>query len=136
MARFTFSGLDEIIDRMDKAGRLADTALVDEMLNAGAKEVQKVWKEVAEEKGYDFSGEMIRHITFSKRPVSVNEARAIEIYPKGKDKKTGVRNAEKAFHLHYGTSKIPASHWVDEVRARAQEPALRAMTAVFENAQK
>lgn len=133
MPTIKVTGLDELIARMERAGKLGDVETVDAMLIAGANEVKNVMKDVAKEHGFHDSGEMIEKIGFSKRPVSVEESRRISIYPQGRDSKTGVRNAAKAFYLHYGTSKIPASHWITEVNERAQEPALTAMTEVFNN---
>ena len=54
----------------------------------------------------------------------------IDIYPQGKDRK-GVRNAEKAFLLHYGTSKIKPTRWVDEAESRGEAYALPAMERVW-----
>ena len=89
MAQFSTDGIDSIAEEMAWMGEAAgETA--DEMLLAGAEEVKRAWQETAERHGYRETGDMIESI------------------------RKGVRNAEKAFLLHYGTSKIHGSHWVDE----------------------
>lgn len=113
MARFSTDGIDQIAAEMAWMGEAAgETA--DEMLLAGAEEVKRAWQETAERHGYRETGDMIESIRADKAPKSdANDVRRISVYPRGEDRK-GVRNAEKAFLLHYGTSKIHGSHWVDE----------------------
>lgn len=113
MAQFSTDGIDQIAAEMAWMGEAAgETA--DEMLLAGAEEVKRAWKETAERHGYRETGDMIESIRADKAPKSdANDVRRINVYPRGEDRK-GVRNAEKAYVLHYGTSKIHGSHWVDE----------------------
>ncbi len=113
MAQFSTDGIDSIAEEMAWMGEAAgETA--DEMLLAGAEEVKRAWKETAERHGYRETGDMIESIRADKAPKSdANDVRRISVYPRGEDRK-GVRNAEKAYVLHYGTSKIHGSHWVDE----------------------
>ena len=54
-----------------------------------------------------------------------------EVYPQGKDRK-GVRNAEKAFLLHYGWGQKNGDHFVDQIEREAEEPAVEAMEAVMD----
>ena len=113
MARFSTDGIDQIAAEMAWMGEAAGE-VADEMLLAGAEEVKRAWKETAERHGYRETGDMIESIRADKAPKSdANDVRRINVYPRGKDRK-GVRNAEKAYVLHYGTSKIHGSHWVDE----------------------
>lgn len=113
MARFSTDGIDQIAAEMAWMGEAAGE-VADEMLLAGAEEVKRAWKETAERHGYRETGDMIESIRADKAPKSdANDVRRISVYPRGEDRK-GVRNAEKAFLLHYGTSKIHGSHWVDE----------------------
>ena len=112
MAQFSTDGLNEIMAEMaDMHETTGETAV--EMLMAGAEEVKKAWQNQAASHGYHATGDMIESIGYAKEPRWVGEIRSIDIYPQGKDRK-GVRNAEKAYLLHYGTSKIHGSHWVDE----------------------
>lgn len=113
MARFSTDGIDQIAAEMAWMGEAAGE-VADEMLLAGAEEVKRAWKETAERHGYRETGDMIESIRADKAPKSdANDVRRINVYPRGEDRK-GVRNAEKAYVLHYGTSKIHGSHWVDE----------------------
>lgn len=113
MAQFSTDGIDSIAEEMAWMGEAAGE-VADEMLLAGAEEVKRAWKETAERHGYRETGDMIESIRADKAPKSdANDVRRINVYPRGKDRK-GVRNAEKAYVLHYGTSKIHGSHWVDE----------------------
>ena len=112
MARFDTSGIDEIINEMKNLGELIGPT-ADRMLVAGAEEVKKAWKSAAEMHGLRDTGDMINSIGFAKTPKEVSGIKQIDIYPQGKDRK-GVRNAEKAFILHYGTKHIKATHWVDD----------------------
>ena len=113
MAQFSTDGIDQIAAEMAWMGEAAGE-VADEMLLAGAEEVKRAWKETAERHGYRETGDMIESIRADKAPKSdANDVRRINVYPRGKDRK-GVRNAEKAYVLHYGTSKIHGSHWVDE----------------------
>lgn len=113
MAQFSTDGIDQIAAEMAWMGEAAGE-VADEMLLAGAEEVKRAWKETAERHGYRETGDMIESIRADKAPKSdANDVRRISVYPRVEDRK-GVRNAEKAFLLHYGTSKIHGSHWVDE----------------------
>ena len=92
---------------------LTTSELADEMLIAGAEEVREVWKKSAEKHEHKDTGDMIASINYSRQVRKIGDIKEVDIYPQGKDRK-GVRNAEKAFILHYGTSRISASHWVDD----------------------
>ncbi|HHU77830.1 MAG TPA: HK97 gp10 family phage protein [Clostridiales bacterium] len=117
MARFRTEGLDELIDRMTEM-ELTTGELADEMLFAGAEEVKKAWKKSAEQHRHRDTGDMINAINYSRQVRKIGDIKEVDIYPQGKDRK-GVRNAEKAFILHYGSSKLQASHWVDYADAIA-----------------
>ena len=112
MARFDTSGLDDMIREMTRMN-LQSGELADAMCMAAAEEVRKGWRRSAEEHGHRDTGEMIESIGYARKPKDIGGIKSIDIYPQGKDSK-GVRNAEKAFVLHYGTSKIEGSHWVDD----------------------
>jgi hypothetical protein len=58
------------------------------------------------------------------------EAYTSSIYPHGRDRKKQ-SNAEKAFVLHYGTSRIRGDHFVDDAEERASEAAERAMEEIW-----
>jgi len=62
----------------------------------------------------------------------VGDVRTIDIYPQGKDGR-GIRNAEKAFILHYGTKRLTGSGWVDEADAICSNTVIPAMEAVLDD---
>ncbi len=130
MARFDTSGIDDIVEEMRRMGELTgETA--DAMLLAGAEEVKKAWQTSAEIHGLRDTGAMIESIGYSRTPKTIDGIRQIDIYPQGKDRK-GIRNAEKAFLNHYGTSRITATHWVDDADEMSAEPVQNAMEREFE----
>ena len=134
MARFDTSGLDAVLEEMKREGEIAGPA-ADAMLLAGAEQVKLAWQRSAEEHGHRDTGAMIASIGYDRQPKTAGDVRSIDIYTQGKDKK-GVRNAEKAFVLHYGTSKMPGSGWVDDADRYSEETAIPAMIEVWENYKK
>lgn len=131
MARFDTSGLDGVLDEMARLGQESGEA-ADEMLRAGAEMVREAWKRSAQEHGHRDTGDMIDSINYSHTVKKAGDVRMIDIYPMGKDRK-GIRNAEKAFVLHYGTSKREGSHWVDDADRYSEETAIPAMIRIWEN---
>lgn len=131
MARFDMSGLDPIIDDMRKYGEKSGEA-AQAMIMAGAEQVKLAWKRSAEEHKHRDSGDMIESIGYPRQPKDIGNALTIDIYPQGKDHK-GVRNAEKAFITHYGTSSRPGDHWVDDADAYSEETAVPAMAKIWED---
>ena len=101
------------------------------MLMAGAEEVRKAWRQSAEEHQHRDTGDMIASIGFARKPKEIGSIRTIDIYPQGKDKRN-IRNAEKAFILHYGTTKIRGSRWVDDADKISEQTVVPAMIRVWE----
>lgn len=112
MARFRTDGLDDLMQEMMRMGE--DTGpIADRILLAGAEVIRRCWKIAAESHGHRDTGDMIQSINYAKKPKTVKGLKTIDIYPQGKNKNK-VRNAEVAFILHYGSSKLPGSHWIDD----------------------
>lgn len=131
MARFDTSGVDDIIEEMKQYGQLVgETA--DEMLMAGAEAVKDGWRASAQKHQLVDSGDMIDSIGYPRQPTTVGDIRQIDIYPQGKDSR-GVRNAEKAFILHYGSSRVDATHWVDDADEMSAEPVQNAFTKIWDD---
>lgn len=130
MARFDTSGIDDIINEITRLGD-AGKEVGDEMLLAGAEEVKQAWRQSAERHKLRDTGDMINSIGYARKPKNIGDVRAIDIYPQGKDRK-GVRNAEKAFVHEYGTSSIPAKHWVTEADEVAGPKVQAAMEKVYD----
>lgn len=134
MARFDVSGLDGVIAEMSRRQQLAGP-LADKMLTVGAEKVKEAWKRSAEEHGHRATGAMIESIGYKSPKQGSTDVRTVDIYPQGKDAR-GVRNAEKAFLLHYGTSKMRGSRWVDDAERYSEETAIPAMREVWEKENK
>lgn len=118
MARFDTSGLDDLVNDMRRLEQ--DTGEVAEaMVMAAAQIIQRCWQRSITEHGLIDTGSMLQSIGFPKTPTKFSDSLGIDIYPQGKDKK-GVRNAEKAFILHYGTRRRPALYWVDDADQYAE----------------
>lgn len=130
MARFDVSGLDETIEEMKRLGQMTGQT-ADAMLMAGADEVRKAWRQSAEEHRHRDTGDMIASIGFARKPKEIGSIRTIDIYPQGKDKRN-IRNAEKAFILHYGTTKIRGSRWIDDADKISEQTVVPAMIRVWE----
>lgn len=127
MAQMNTSGLDELVNQMRRLGQ--DTGPVtEEMLDTAAGIIRDQWKETAKSYGHVNTGAMVESVDF---PVKGN-ARAMyrDIYPQGKDAK-GVRNAEKAFILHYGKHNMPGTYWVDDAETKAGPEAVAACQDIW-----
>ena len=129
MAKFEINGVDIIIDELGRMDALTGP-MAEEMVDAGARVLVDTWKDVIRSRGHVDTGDMLRSVK-AKKPAGSSEVVAREVYPLGKDAK-GVRNAEKAFILHYGWKSRQGDHFVDQVEADANEPAVSAMEAVMD----
>lgn len=130
MARFDTDGLDDLIDEMQKMGQQSGE-VAKAMVAAAADEIRDAWKETAEEYGLRDTGAMIESIGFPGPVKDVGGILQQDVYPQGKDAK-GVRNAEKAFVLHYGTSRIKARYWVDDADAAAGPKVQRRLEEIWD----
>lgn len=112
MARFDTSGLQELINEMRRLGEAAGP-VAEAMTLAAAEEIAAAWRKSAEEHNLRDTGAMIASIGYPRGVEKIGDVCAVDIYPQGKDA-SGTRNAEKAFILHYGTSRIKPTYWVDD----------------------
>lgn len=123
MARFEVKGTDELARALDDlGGRTGDLAR--SMIAVGASKMLASWVDKIKEHGHVDTGAMWKSVKSGK--VKNDGVLSVETYPQGKDKK-GVRNAEKAFILHYGWKGKAGSHFVDEVEEQGGEEAVQAM---------
>ena len=140
MAKFAVTGIDDLAADLKRLGLLDNSELVSGMLEAGAEIVADEWKKGIESTvkskaaGGRGTGEMKDSVRPAKGIKTIDGASAKDIYPQGKDSK-GVRNAEKAFILHYGKSNAnqPPTLFVDAVEDAAENKAISAMEDVFNN---
>lgn len=131
MARFNTSGLDGLIRQVAALGE-AGEQVGEEMLMAAAEEVKQQWRISAGMHGLKWTGDMIESIGYPNKPKNVGGVKTIDIYPQGKDSR-GTRNAEKAFILHYGSSSIRPTHWVDDADEAAGPAVQDIMEQIFYN---
>lgn len=129
MARMEFSGTEEVMEQLfAESERLERKAT--EMLGEAGKVVVKAWQDAIEDHGHVDTGDMRDSVRASA--VKKNgEAYVTSIYPHGRDRKRQ-SNAEKAFVLHYGTSKIKGDRFVDDAEERAGDAAERVMQEIWE----
>ena len=146
MARFNTEGLQPLLEDMRRLDQLTGPT-ADKMLLAGAEEVKQAWKGEAARRRFRDTSSMINRVGFTKAVARASDIASIDIYPQGKDKQ-GVRNAEKAFILHWGTSSnstskrkrkkkfsgkgIPRTLWVDAADQAAGPRVLAVYTRIWD----
>lgn len=134
MADFKASGIADLATEMKRLGQLDNGELVEKMLNAGAQVVKTEWengiRKTVKNKDKRSTGELEKSVKVDKKVTLSQGVSSKNIAPSGKDSK-GVRNAEKAYILHYGKSGQAATLFVDEVESKAEEKAVEKMQNVF-----
>lgn len=137
MARFDTSGLQDVLDEMTRLGETTGP-VAEEMILVGAEEVRKAWDRSAREHGYYegggkyATGDMINAIGYPRKPTRIGAALEMDICPQGKNRR-GRQNAEVAFVLHYGTSKMKGSRWVDDADRYSGETVVPAMQEIWDD---
>lgn len=136
MATMKWTGLDDVFKEMQQAEETVGE-IADKMLEAGGQECVKAWREAIRSHGHSgrgisgrATGEMMEAV--GVKFVKKQGKRCAEIYPLGKDS-NGVRNAEKAFILHYGRSNMKGDHFVDDAEKIAEAEAIPVMVEIWEN---
>ena len=130
MARMSTQGLDDVFRELGRLGQQA-RPLAEKMLQAGAMEVAKGWRQAIDEVGLVKTGEMRASVAPSKQIKTEGDALYVEIYPQGKDSR-GVRNAEKAFINHYGSQRVKATRFVDKAEEYGESMAVPVMAEIWE----
>lgn len=92
--------------------------LAEAMCNAATNVISECWRESAEAHRHHDTHSMIDNISTVGPPQHFGGGIMNEVTTKGKDD-AGTRNGEKAFLLNYGTSRIKATHWIDEADKKA-----------------
>lgn len=126
MAKVTSSGLNELVNNLSSFAE-DFTEMEDEILTEAGEIFTEEWKDGIKRFGHIDTGDMQDSVKAkrSKKDTSV------EIYPQGKDKK-GVRNAMKAFILHYGSSTIKGDRFVDDVEEKGEKRAVEAAEVIYQ----
>ena len=125
MAQFETNGLDSLMTSLMRFSADIENDLTQLMLDEAAKVTVEDWKQGIESHGHVDTGKMKKSVRASKKGKN-----ARVVYPRGKDKK-GVRNAEKSFILHYGSSKLRGDRFVDDIEDKAHIDALDKMEEVY-----
>lgn len=136
------SGFKDFFDNLKTLGEDIDS-IAESMLEAGAEVTVAEWKKGIQEErhkivnrhgkgyieknGYIDTGDMEKSVDSS----ILKSGRSAEIYPRGKDRK-GVRNATKAYVLHYGKSSMPGSRFVDKIEDKAAPEVYEAMDNIMD----
>lgn len=127
------SGIDSLAAELKKLGELDNNEIVEKMLKAGAGVITDEWKKgikKAVKVSGRSTGEMLESVAPSKKITHKGDVSLIVVYPQGKDRK-GVKNAEKAYILHYGKSGQTGTRFVDEIESSAESKAFEAMEKIL-----
>lgn len=130
MARFDTSGMDDLINDMIRMGQNTGP-MAEAMTMTAAEIIKRCWQRSAEEHGLRDTGALIESIGYPVQPTNFGSAIGIDVCPQKKDSR-GVRNAEKAFIQHYGSSRTPATYWVDDADAYSEEAVPEALQAMWD----
>ena len=130
MARIDISGFEAALADMRRRGE-ASGPVARAILDAGAAAAVESWKETISRLGLVKTGDMRDSIAATDVKTDGSGVLYREVTAKGVDRH-GVRNGEKAFILHYGTSRIKASYWWDTAEKDAAPRVADAMTAAWE----
>lgn len=114
MPELKYDGIKDVIKEMVELGERTGEG-AHRMLRVAAERMKFEWIEMIDRYKFIASGEMREKVGYPRKPKEVEDVLSIDVYPQGKDSKTGVRNAEKAFILHYGRSNMNATHFVDHI---------------------
>lgn len=144
MALFRCEGMEHLEKMFKELSTLEQGKVAEDMLNAGKVEVEKAWKKIIDKRDLKRKG-LMKSTVKSTKPKHNVYGTFLSTYPFGveKDTATGksrVRNAEKAFYLHYGFMNVRTGHfyrdavgWVDEVEKEAMDKATAVMEKIYEN---
>ena len=118
-------GLDAMIRQLGSMGD--DSEKVSKaMLTAAAEKTKTAWRNAIESHGLVDTGDMLESVGYR----APGRSMSVEIYPQGTDRK-GVRNATKAFVLHFGSSSIEGTRFVDDAYKGAEAQGIPAMEEVL-----
>lgn len=125
MAKVTASGLNELIHNLNSFAE-DFSEMEDEILNSASEIIVEEWKDGIERFGHVDTGDMQESVKATR----LKDGKIVEISPHGKDRH-GVRNAKKAFVIHYGHSNVNGDRFVDDIEDKAEEKAVEAAEEIY-----
>lgn len=134
MADISIGGFDELIKKFDKLGDQSfDEEVGKHMVDAAAPMTADAMRSKisSREFGPYSTGSVAASVVTTASKVNSYGAYAVAM-PTGRDSK-GVRNAEKAAYLEYGTPNMPARAWRAATVNSVQGAAIRAMEEVLKS---
>ena len=135
MANFQVQGIDEIAQGLELLGQRTGP-MAEDMLRAGAVMLIGTWNQVIIARGHVDTGSMLKAVKATKIKENKDGNLEIQVYPQGAERKEHrkkpVRNAEKAFVLHYGWKSRQGDHFVDEIEREGTPKALEAMEYIMD----
>lgn len=126
MAQFGVKGFDDIIQALDKLGRIDEIG--PKMLLEAAPILEK--EVIKQAMPHKKTGAMIKSIKSSGIQKSKRLGYMVVVRPRGKDKR-GVRNMDKAEWLEFGVKGRPASPFLTTAVLNATPAVLAKMREVF-----
>lgn len=145
-----FDGVDELNNMLHDIGSLENGNVTDKMLKKGQKVVEKKWNEEIKVKNHIHTGLMMKKVKSTK--IKANKyGKFLSTFPQGEDttyvnkkgetkkRKKPIRNAEKAFYLHYGwfmhggMHLIKGDHFVDKIETGSIDETSEEMAKVLDD---
>nr|DAR14798.1 MAG TPA: hypothetical protein [Caudoviricetes sp.] len=134
MANFHVQGIDGLAKGLELLGQKTGP-MAEDMLHAGALILIGTWNRVIIARGHVETGAMLRSVKATKPKINKDGNLEIQVYPQGAERKEHrkkpVRNAEKAFVLHYGWKSKKGDHFVDEIEESGTPKAIDAMEYIM-----
>lgn len=133
MASLKVEGLEQFSDSITKMAQFENDELLNNMLIAGADKVKKEWIDGITRHNHIDKRIMIAKVGRTK-PKKNKYGRICSVYPKGEEKRArgNVRNAAKAFWIHYGSQGRPGDRFVTEIEVKAEPESTAAMEKVLD----
>lgn len=132
MAEFDSEGTQKLIDSLSIFTEAALPRMTRKMVKTAGEAIAEEWCEGIRKNNYIDTGAMLASVKGKVKKENYSSATYyVDVYPQGTDAK-GVRNATKAFVLHYGRHGKKGSYWVDDVEALAEPKANAAAQAILD----
>lgn len=128
MARFDVSGLEELMEGLEKLADIPEPVL-EKMLKAEAEVVKTHQKrKLAGIRMKEPTGQTVESIGVGEMKRDREGRPCLHLYPQGKRRERDTRNAEVGYIIEYGAPQrgIPPRQWMRTANAEAEEEAAKA----------